>query len=337
MKREILCFDNRPHFRAVSSVVGDKENDGPLSEYFDMYFTDTKIGQLTWEKAETELVRHAIEILFKKSNLRSGDIDIIFSGDLINQCTVSTFGILEQGIPTLGLYGACSTFAEGLLLASSVVNAGYAKRAACVTSSHFCTAERQFRFPIEYGSQKTPTSQSTVTGSGAAIIEAGDVIDEISKVYINNAMIGIPKEMGITDANNMGAAMAPAAADTIIRYFRETNTSAKDYDLVITGDLGYEGHDILKKLLCDSGIYAGENFTDCGIMIYDTKKQDMHAGGSGCGCSATVMSGYFIKQLSQRVLKNILFIGTGALLSPLSVMQGLPIPGIAHLVNIRVD
>jgi len=332
---KVLKFNSNPQIHSVSSVVGVKEFSGPLSEYYDLHFEDTKAGQSTWEKAESEFVRQALEISLKKAFLKDESLDIIFAGDLINQCTVSTFGILSHKIPLLGLYGACSTYAEGMLLASAFVNAGYATNAACLTSSHFCTAERQYRFPIEYACQRTPTAQNTVTGSGAMIINTENKSD--SPIYIKEGMIGIPIDMGITDANNMGAAMAPAAAETIIRYFKATQTTEKDYDLILTGDLGWEGHNIMKELLKNESINAGSNFNDCGILIYDRKRQDMHAGGSGCGCSAVVFNSYIMEQLSNGYIKNVLFIGTGALLSPLSVMQGYPIPGIAHLLNISTQ
>ncbi|MEA4832834.1 MAG: stage V sporulation protein AD [Oscillospiraceae bacterium] len=328
--RKVFVFTKKPKIISVSSVVGKKEKDGPLGSLFDFSYADTKASQKTWEKAESEFVKKAFEIALSKASLKNDDVDTVFCGDLINQCTVSTYGLIDRQIPYFGIYGACSTFAEGLILSGNAVESGFSEISASATSSHFCTAERQYRFPIEYGCQRTPTSQNTVTAAGAVIISS----KHESNIYLNEALCGIPIQKGITDINNMGAAMAPAAADTIIRYFKLSGNNPRNFDIIATGDLGEEGHSILLEILSREGVEIGSNFTDCGKLIYDIKKQDMHAGGSGCGCSAAVTNAYFYKLLIENKIKDLLIIGTGALLSPLSSLQGMETPGIAHLIRI---
>ncbi len=312
-------------------IAGSKELAGPLGQYFDIAFKDDKLGQETWEKAESTLQTTAVKTLLKKAELMEGDIDVIFAGDLLNQCISSTFGLRELGIPLYGQYGACSTMAQTIAVASVFVESGAANRAAAVTSSHFCSAERQFRLPIEYGGQRTPTAQWTVTGAGAALIETD------SQIKVKHLTTGRIVDLSVKDATNMGAAMAPAAADTIFRYLRDTGTTAFDYDLILTGDLGKIGSELLCQLLQRQGIEIGFNHQDCGCLIYDIEGQDVHAGGSGCGCCGSVFCSYIMQRLQRRELNHILFIATGALMSPTSSQQGESIPGIAHLLHITAE
>ena len=313
---------------STGNAVGKKEFEGPLGEFFDTHDTDDRFGKNTWEKAESEMQRLALNIALKKANLTFDDIDAIFAGDLLNQCTGSSYGLLGCMIPYFGIYGACSTAGEGIMLASIMTTHSIFDRVAAVTSSHNCSAERQFRTPIEYGGQRTPTSQWTVTGSGAFIIGKADV----GKVKIKAGMPGRVIDKGVNDANNMGAAMAPAICDTLLRYFNESKTIPDDYDLIITGDLGYEGASILRDLLKIEGYCLGDNYTDCGILIFDQAMQDTHAGGSGCGCSASVISAYVIPEMEKKNINRTLFVASGALMSPDSIKQGKSIPAIGHLV-----
>lgn len=258
------------------------------------------------------------------------NIDALFSGDLINQCICSAQGTLSYDIPFFGLYGACSTIAEGLILSSLLISSGIYESTIAAASSHNSTAERQYRFPLEYGGQRTPTAQWTVTGAGAYVL-----MSDGNGPHIAGVMPGRTVERGIDDANNMGAAMAPAVIDTLTRYFTQTGTSPADYDLIATGDLGVEGHGIVSELMKNEGYDMGENYNDCGMLIYDIEKQDMHAGASGCGCSAVVLAASLLERIKCGELNDILFIGTGALMNPMSVQQGQAIPGIAHLVRIK--
>ena len=319
---------NAPAIIGYSSVVGKREYEGPLASDFDLHDSGEHFGMNTWEKAESEMQRIALNTALAKSKLGAGAIDAIFAGDLQNQCVGSVFGLADFGVPYFGLYGACSTFAEALILSSMLVDGGKFETCAAVTSSHFCAAERQYRFP-----QRTPTAQRTVTGSGAAIISkrAGNL------PRITEVMPGRIVNKGIKDANNMGAAMAPAAIDTICRYFKETGLSPDKFDLILTGDLGVEGHGIVLDYLLRYGINISANYNDCGLMIYDIKRQDMHAGGSGCGCSAAVICGHIMKRFEKGELSDVLYIATGALMSPSTSKQGLSIPGIAHLVRIKLE
>ncbi len=324
-----LKMNNNVTIRSSVGIVGKKESEGPLGEYFDIAFKDNKLGQQSWEKAESALQKTAVCELMKRNNLENADIDVIFAGDLLNQCISSTFGLRELNIPFLGQYGACSTMAQTMLAASVFIDSGAAERAVAVTSSHFCSAERQFRLPIEYGGQRTPTAQWTVTGSGAVLIDKS--YGEISVKYTT---IGRINDLKVKDANNMGAAMAPAAADTIYNFLIDTNTKPEDYDLILTGDLGKVGSQLLKEILQRQNIDISKNHNDCGLMIFDLEEQDVHAGGSGCGCSGSVFCSYIMKLLKANKLRNILFIATGALMSPTSSQQGESIPSIAHLLNI---
>ena len=326
MQNKILKFENTSIISSAS-VVGKNEHCGPLGECFDIHDPSDKFGMNTWEQAESEMQRLAFNTALSKLSLSERSIDAIFAGDLLNQCVGSSYGLLDFDIPYFGLYGACSTAAEGIMLASALVSAGYFNRVAAVTSSHYCSAERQYRSPIEYGAQRSPTAQWTVTGAGAFMISSG------GKVRICEALPGIVIEKGITDASNMGAAMAPAAADTIIRYFSSSGYSPSDFDMIVTGDLGAEGGSILCELLLTEGVDIRKKYADCGTLIYDLKKQDKHAGGSGCGCSAVVLASYLIPMLEKGDLSDILLIGTGAMMSPSSIQQGFSIPAVAHLLR----
>lgn len=326
MQNKILKFENTS-IVSSASVVGKNEHSGPLGEYFDIHDPSDKFGMNTWEQAESEMQRLAFNTALSKLSLSERSIDAIFAGDLLNQCVGSSYGLLDFDIPYFGLYGACSTAAEGIMLASALVSAGYFNRVAAVTSSHYCSAERQYRSPIEYGAQRSPTAQWTVTGAGAFMISSG------GKVKICEALPGIVIEKGITDASNMGAAMAPAAADTIIRYFYSSGYSPSDFDMIVTGDLGAEGGSILCELLLTEGLDIRKKYADCGTLIYDLKKQDKHSGGSGCGCSAVVLASYLIPMLEKGDLTDILLIGTGAMMSPSSIQQGYSIPAVAHLLR----
>lgn len=345
--KHTLEFTEKPRVISAAAVVGKKESEGPLSEWFDKTVIDTSMGGETWEKAESLIQKEAVTIALEKSGLEKENIDYIFAGDLLNQCVSSSYGLREFGIPFLGQYGACSTMAQTIAAASVFAESGAADFCAAVTSSHFCSAERQFRFPLQYGGQRTPTAQWTVTGSGGMIIgsvENGrlkrqDLLESNhdfrlqKQVAVSHVCTGKIVDMGIVDANNMGAAMAGAAADTIYRYLTDTQTSPYDYDMIVTGDLGQVGTELLYELLEKENIDIRENHKDCGLMIFDLNEQDVHAGGSGCGCSGSVLCSYLYKNMLSRKLNNILFAATGALMSPTIVQQGESIPGISHLIH----
>lgn len=327
-----LQLQNKPQILGYGSVVGKKESEGPLKECFDKIYYDTLLGEDTWEKAESKLQKEAVSIALDKARVHAKDINYIFAGDLLNQCISSSFGLMDFQIPFLGQYGACSTMAQTFVMASVYVESGAAKTAVAVTSSHFCSAERQFRFPLEYGGQRTPTAQWTVTGSGCVVVGSSK---DLSLPYVNAVTVGKITDLGIKDANNMGAAMAPAAASTLYNYFTDTETKPTDYDLIVTGDLGKVGSELLYQLLEKDGINIRSRHMDCGMAIYDIKKQDVHAGGSGCGCSGSVLCSYILNSINSGAYSNILFMATGALMSPTSSQQGENIPGIAHLLNIQ--
>lgn len=327
--RQSFALSSPPRITAWASVVGKKEAEGPLSHTFDMKCRDTYFGQTTWEQAEKHMQKQALQKLAAKANMSPKDFDIVFSGDLLNQCIGSTFTLRNMGIPHLGLYGACSTMSESLLMASMAVGGGFAEKVVAMTSSHFASSERQYRFPLGYGGQRTPTSQWTVTGSGAAL-----VCKEGDGPRITACTIGTVTDLGIKDANNMGAAMAPAAYATIRSHFDDLKTGPEDFSMIVTGDLGQLGKEMLMELAQRDGVSLGGKLTDCGTLIFDNTAQDVHAGGSGCGCSAVTLCGYLLDQLQTGTLKKILFCGTGALLSPTSTQQGLPIPGVCHGVCI---
>lgn len=323
-----LILENTPSVLSFGAVGSKKESEGPLARYFDQLCPDSTMGEQTWEKAECRLQKDAINIALNKAGLSPGELQYIFAGDLLNQCTSSTYGLRDLGVPFVGLYGACSTMAESLALASLFVEGGFGERTAAITSSHFCSAERQFRFPLEYGGQRTPTSQWTVTGSGAAIVGQKSV-----PPYVRGVTIGTIKDMGITDANNMGAAMAPAAHATLTAHFQDTGRSPSSYDMIFTGDLGVLGSELLMELLKKDGIQMN-NHADCGSMLFNVKNQDVHCGGSGCGCCASVLTGHILNNMKAGKWKNILFCPTGALHSPTSAFQGESIPGICHAIAI---
>lgn len=334
MKRKgnrVVEFENRPSILSTAGVVGPKEAEGPLKNDFDMCFEDSFMGQDSFEKAESILQKTAVEMALEKAELKSTDIDVIFAGDLLNQCIASSFGLLNFERSFVGLYGACSTMALSLINAGVYVDSGAAEKCIAVTSSHFCSAERQYRFPLEYGGVRPPTSQWTVTGAGAILVGKG------TGISLKNFLIGKMVDGGVTDANNMGAAMAPAAADTIVSYLNETKTTPKDYDMIYTGDLGKVGTELLYELAEKEGVNLRGKHHDCGNMIFDFEKQDVHSGGSGCGCSASVLTTHIMKKLRAKELKNILFCATGALMSPTSVQQGQSIPCIAHIINIKSE
>ena len=327
--RQSFALDTPPVITHWASVAGKKEVEGPLSHTFDVKCRDTKFGQKTWEQAEKHMQQLALRKLAEKASIPQTEFDLVFSGDLLNQCIGSSFSLRNTGIPHLGLYGACSTMAESLLMATMAVGGGFADKAAAMTSSHFASSERQYRFPLGYGGQRTPTSQWTVTGAGAAL-----VCREGSGPRITACTVGTVTDLGIKDANNMGAAMAPAAFETIRAHFTDMKTGPEDFDLIVTGDLGQLGKEMLMELARRDGISLGGKITDCGTLIFDNTTQDVHSGGSGCGCSAITLCGYLLEQLRNGKLKKILFCGTGALLSPTSTQQGLPIPGVCHAVCI---
>ena len=327
--RQSFLLPQMPVITAWASVAGKKESEGPLASYFDVTSQDTHFGQKTWEQAEKQMQKLALDTLLKKAELQASQIGAVFSGDLLNQCIGSSFPLRNTGIPHLGLYGACSTMAESLLLSAIAVGGGFSDRVVAMTSSHFASSERQYRFPLGYGGQRTPTAQWTVTGSGAALVCSGGIGPRI-----HSCTIGAVTDLGIKDANNMGAAMAPAAFATIRAHFEDLNTSAEDYDLIVTGDLGQLGKDVLLELTRREGILLGGKLTDCGTLIFDQTTQDVHSGGSGCGCSAVTLCSYLLNRLNTGKLRRILFCGTGALLSPTSTQQGLTIPGVCHAVSI---
>lgn len=327
-----LEFHSKPSILSYASVASKKESQGPLADMFDVINEDTTFGQASWEKAESQMQKLAFHKALEKCQLNLTDIDFIFAGDLLNQCIGSSFASRESQIPFLGVYGACSSMAETITLACMAVDGGFSTNSCAMTSSHFCTAERQYRFPLEYGGQRPPYSQWTVTGSGCLIITDS----QPNLPYIKYATCGKITDFGIKDANNMGAAMAPAAYDTLTNFFADTNSKPQDYDLIVTGDLGKVGSDILKKLFKKDGVDISKTYDDCGLMIFDAT-QDIHAGGSGCGCSATVLCSYILNNMSNKTFKNVIFAGTGALLSPTTVLQGESIPSICHVVNIKID
>lgn len=329
LSQNTFKLDSCPSIIGFASVVGKKEGEGPLAQYFDIINDDTTFGEKSWEKAESRLQKDAVNTALGKSKLSTADIDLLFAGDLLNQCIGSSFGLREMNIPFYGLYGACSTMAESLGMASIFADNNLVNNAIAVTSSHFCSAERQFRFPLEYGGQRTPTAQWTVTGSGCAIVGKS-----AAAPYVKAVTVGKIQDLGVKDINNMGAAMAPAAAYTIQQYLVDTNTQPSDYDLILTGDLGLVGSSLLVDLLKRDNIDISSVHNDCGKLIFDIEAQDVHAGGSGCGCAGSVLCSYILNKIQNGELKEVLFIATGALMSPTSMQQGESIPSIAHLVHI---
>ena len=319
----------KPVAIAATAAVGSRmEKEGPLGAEFDRLVEDSSFGEKSWEKAETKMQTLAIELALQKGNTTAEQVDVILGGDLLNQCIASAYAVREQGRPFLGLYGACSTMAESLTLASLLVESGAARKALAVTSSHFCSSERQFRFPLDYGGVRTPTAQHTATAAGAALVGMA------GPITVREVCIGRVVDLGVTDMNNMGAAMAPAAWDTLRQYFTDTGTSPADYDKIITGDLAQVGSDLLVRLAAEENCDLRPRYTDCGLMLYERKKQQVDAGASGCGCSAAVMCAHFLPAMQQGKYRNILFMATGALMSPTACQQGESIPGIAHLLHL---
>ncbi len=327
---QTIEFTAAPSIIGSAAVVGPKEAEGPLGSDFDNVETDPMLGQESWEKAESMLFTKAVNECLKKSELSPEKVNFMVAGDLLNQCTASSFGLRSLGVPYLGIYGACSTMAEGLTIAAMLVDGGYAGNVVAAAGSHFCSAEKQYRFPLEYGGQRPPGAQWTVTGCGAVAVGMG------GKVRITHATTGRIEDMGIQDANNMGAAMAPAFVSTVCAHFEDTGRTPCDYDVIVSGDLGAVGREIAAELLDKKGYAFGENYKDCGMMIFDSKKQDTHAGGSGCGCGASVLCGHFLPRMEQKKIRRLLFVATGALLSPTTTLQGESIPAIAHAISLEM-
>lgn len=325
--RQTVALLRPPSVVSYANVGGKFEANGPLAGHFDLLCTDSFFGKDTWEQAESAMQQEALTRALEKGGLTPAELDYVLAGDLLNQCIGTAFGLRDFQIPFFGLYGACSTMGESLALGSLLISGGHARTAACMTSSHYCTAERQYRMPVPYGSQRTPTAQWTATGSGCCLLAC-----EGEGPYITHVTTGKIVDKGVTDANNMGAAMAPAAYDTLCALFRDTRTKPEDYDLIVTGDLGRLGHQIVSDFFARDGLPLGERYTDCGLLLYDIESQDMHCGGSGCGCSASVLCGYLLRGMREGKWNRIIFAPTGALLSPTTTFQGESIPGICHAV-----
>lgn len=328
--KQSILFEKNISIKETSSIVGKKEAEGPLSDFFDIVVEDSMFGQDSWEKAESEFVNTNVKNLIEKAHLSNDKIDYIVTGDLLNQCCGSTFGVKNFNIPLFSIFGDCSTIGEALSLGAILIESGGANNIIAGASSHFCSAEKQFRFPIGLGNQRPQTSTWTVTGHGGVILSNSN-----DGPYIKGITTGKIIDYGITDANNMGAAMAPAAADLILNNLQDLNIQPTYYDLIITGDLGYVGSDLLKKLLKKEGYDINNQHIDCGIEIYDKENQDTHSGGSGCACSAVTFCSKIFRQLKNKEVNRLLFIPTGALMSPTSLQQGENIAGIAHGVIIE--
>jgi len=320
-------LENTPSVLSFGAVGSKKESEGPLGQYFDVINPDSSFGESSWEKAESKMVQISVGQALSKGNFEADQIDMAFAGDLLNQCIGSVYGLRDLGIPFVGLYGACSTMAESLLLGAMLIDGGFADTALCATCSHFSTAERQYRFPLELGNQRTPTAQWTVTGAGATLLGRESPLP----LCIESVTIGSVWDLKQTDANNMGAAMAPAAMQTLKSHLDDLHRIPEDYDLIVTGDLGRVGYDLMKLLCRKEGIELDQRYIDCGCEIFDVS-QDVHSGGSGCGCSAAVLNGYLLRGMREGKWNRIIFAPTGALLSPTSTMQGESIPGVCHAV-----
>ncbi len=331
--RGVLKLKTPIQIKSTAAVGGKKEKEGPMGEYLDDFTEKADMNLGAWEKAESEMCRRALSYALEKANFTDKNIDCLLGGDLVNQCTSTGYGLDGFDIPYLGLYGACSTMAEGLLIGSLLIESGQMNSAAVVVSSHFCSAERQFRFPLGYGSFSGPTAQTTVTGAAAFILtRAGE---NAKGVFIDELLPGIVCDRGIKDAGNMGAAMCTAAADTIVRYLTTSGKTPDDFDIIATGDLGWEGLRLLHEFTKDTVPPGSGKLNDCGVLVYDITKQDVGCGGSGCGCSAICTAGGFYAKLSSGEYKNIAVIGTGAMMSPQSLKQGFSIPAVAHLVTLK--
>lgn len=332
MGTQTLKFSEPPSIAAFASVVGRKEGEGPLKAYFDKVCPDAYFGEDSWEKAESRMLRECFELCCGKAGIAQSELDMIFAGDLLNQCMGSALALKSTGVRHFGLYGACSTMGEALTLGAMAVDGGFAERVCAATGSHFCSSERQYRFPLEYGGQRTPTAQWTVTGAGAAILQKTG-----TGPFVTCVTPGTIVDAGITDANNMGSAMAPAAYDTLTAHFEDTGRTPDYYDMVVTGDLGAVGRDILEELFRRDKKSFGKFYTDCGVLIFDRQKQDVHAGGSGCGCSAAVLCSLILRGFSENKWSRVLFAPTGALMSPTSSQQGGSIPGICHAIALEKE
>ena len=338
--KQSVLFENKVYIMASASVAGSKEGEGPLGDCYDHVEEDPYFGQKTWEKAESKMQEIALELVLKKAGLKAEDIGYLVAGDLLGQLIATSFGVSRFGIPFFGVYGACSTMGETLAIASMLVESGYSKTALALTSSHFASAEKQFRFPLDYGNQRPQSATWTVTGSAGVILtsQKGEYnrVSGRKSIVITGITTGRIMDYGIKDSMNMGACMAPAAADVILANLRDFGRKVSDYDKIITGDLGYVGSDILKQLLSKEEINLN-NHMDCGIEIYDNSMQDTHSGGSGCGCSGLVLSSFILRKLCRGDYKRVLFVPTGALLSPVSFNEGDTIPSIAHGIVIEAE
>lgn len=331
IKGKTIFFDTPPIITGHAGVAGKKEGEGPLASDFDTIFEDTTMGQQSYELAESAMLNDAILRAITAAGKSPADVNFILSGDLLDQCMGSAFAVKDLEIPSIGLFGACSTMALSLSMSSMLIDGG-AKCCVAGTSSHFCSAERQYRFPLEYGGQRPPSGQWTVTGAGSVVVEP-----QGEGIKVKSVHIGTITDYGITDANNMGAAMAPAAARTIYDFLQDSATNPSDYDLILTGDLGLTGTTLLYEVLQkEHKMQIKSCHKDCGMMIYDLEEQDVNSGGSGCGCSASVLCSHIMKRMEKRELKKVLFVATGALMSPTSNKQGNTIPSIAHAVLLEV-
>ena len=322
---------SRPRIRSYASIAGQKEASGPLGHTFDETFTDDTLGQKSWERAEAKMLERATDLALSKAKVYADGVDVFLGGDLLNQIVSSGYTARQLGIPFLGLYGACSTMAESLLLGAMLIDGGFADTALCATCSHFSTAERQYRFPLELGNQRTPTAQWTVTGAGATLLGRESPLP----LCIESVTIGSVWDLRQTDANNMGAAMAPAAMQTLKSHLDDLHRIPEDYDLIVTGDLGRVGYDLMKLLCRKEGIELDQRYIDCGCEIFDVS-QDVHSGGSGCGCSAVSLNGWLLGRMLKGEIRKMLFLATGALMSPTMSQQGESIPGVAHAVSLEV-
>ncbi len=329
MGKQTIIFNSDIAITGCSSIAGKKESEGPLGKLFDMTLDDDSFGENFWEKSESKLQKECVRLLIEKRKVCESDVNMIFAGDLLNQCVGAHYGLRDMRVPFFGLYGACSTFCEGMILSAMSIEAKASERSVFVTSSHFCSSEKQFRLPLNYGGQRSPTAQWTVTASGSCMLEEGVGINIVS------ATPGRIVDMGISDASNMGTAMAPAAVDTLTALFSDTDTTPDDYDLILTGDLGVVGSDILKDLMLKNGYDISKQHNDAGCMIFDIKGQDVHAGGSGCGCMASVFCADIMKRLTGGKLSKIIVMATGALMNTQAINQGESIPSVAHAVVIE--
>lgn len=330
--KQTVKLEMPPSIINAAATVGKKEGEGPLARDFDVVLEDDYYGEESWEKAESKLQKETARLVLDKTNLKEQDISYVLGGDLLNQCVGAHYAMRELDIPFLGLYGACSTMAESMMIGSMLVCGNMADRVLCVTSSHYCSAEKQYRYPLEYGGQRAPSAQWTVTGSGAAVVSK-----EGDGPYIHAVTAGKIIDMGISDVNNMGAAMAPAAADTLTALFNDSGTKPQDYDAIITGDLGVVGSDVFCELMDKNGFNIYPMHKDCGKMIFDIKEQDVHAGGSGCGCCGSVFCGHIYKELKRGNIKRMILMATGALMNPMTIFQGETIPAIAHALVITTE